>query len=80
MLYNLLVRLQISSLSPSLSPCQSFGNHFIRLVQRTNEGFYAMAITQIHTHRRNRHGSWRDGEGGALDALRPLGYFSERRR
>ena len=22
-----------------------------------------------HTHRRNRHGSWRDGEGGALDAL-----------
>ena len=28
-----------------------------------------MAITQIHTHRRNRHGSWRDGEGGALDAL-----------
>ena len=41
---------------------------------------HAMAITQIHTHRRNRHGSWRDGEGGALDALRPLGYFSERRR
>ena len=32
----------------------------------------AMAITQIHTHRRNRHGSWRDGEGGALDAPRPL--------
>ena len=31
----------------------------------------AMAITQIHTHRRNRHGSWRDGEGGALDATRP---------
>ena len=31
----------------------------------------AMAITQIHTHRRNRHGSWRDGEGGALDAPRP---------
>ena len=31
----------------------------------------AMAITQIHTHRRNRHGSWRDGEGGALDASRP---------
>ena len=30
-----------------------------------------MAITQIHTHRRNRHGSWRDGEGGALDAPRP---------
>ena len=23
-----------------MSPCQSFGNHFIRLVQRTNEGFY----------------------------------------
>ena len=31
----------------------------------------AMAITQIHTHQRNRHGSWRDGEGGALDASRP---------
>ena len=31
----------------------------------------AMAITQINTHRRNRHGSWRDGEGGALDAPRP---------
>ena len=30
---------------------------------------HARAITQIHTHRRNRHGSWRDGEGGALDAL-----------
>ena len=30
----------------------------------------AIAITQIHTHRRNRHGSWRDGEGGALDATR----------
>ena len=29
----------------------------------------ARAITQIHTHRRNRHGSCRDGEGGALDAL-----------
>ena len=28
----------------------------------------AGAITQIHTHRWNRHGSWRDGEGGALDA------------
>ena len=28
----------------------------------------AMAIMQIHTHRRNRHGSCRDGEGGALDA------------
>ena len=26
------------------------------------------AITQIHIHRRNRHGSWRDGKGGALDA------------
>ena len=32
----------------------------------------AMAITQIHAHRRNRHGSWRDGEGGTLDASRPL--------
>ena len=31
-----------------------------------------MAITQIHTHRRNRHGSWRNGEGGALDG-RDLG-------
>ena len=30
-----------------------------------------MAITQIHTHRRNRLGSWRDGEGGALDSPRP---------
>ena len=30
-----------------------------------------MAITQIHTHQRNRSGSWRDGEGGALDASRP---------
>ena len=30
-----------------------------------------MAITQIRTHRRNRHGSWRDGEGRALDASRP---------
>ena len=29
----------------------------------------ARAITQILTHRRTRHGSWRDGEGGALDAL-----------
>ena len=29
----------------------------------------ARAITQIHTHRRNRHGSWRDGKGGAFDAL-----------
>ena len=28
------------------------------------EGDYA-----DHTHRRNRHGSWRDGKGGALDAL-----------
>ena len=27
----------------------------------------AMAITQIHTDRRNRHGSGRDSEGGALD-------------
>ena len=27
----------------------------------------AIAITQIHTHRRNRYGSCRDGEGGALD-------------
>ena len=40
----------------------------------------AMAITQIHAHRRNRHGSWRDGEGGALDAPRPLGSCSERSR
>ena len=40
-------------------------------------GLSAMAITQIHTHRRNHHGSWRDGEGGALDALRRLGYCSE---
>ena len=39
-----------------------------------------MAITQIHAHRRNRHGSWRDGEGGALDAPRPLGSCSERSR
>ena len=31
----------------------------------------AMAITQIHTHRRNRQGSWRNGEGGALDASQP---------
>ena len=31
----------------------------------------AMAITQIQTHRRNRHGSWRDGEGGAFDFPRP---------
>ena len=37
----------------------------------------AMAITQIHTHRRNRHGSWRDGEGGTLDAQRPLGSCSD---
>ena len=29
----------------------------------------AMAITQIHTHRRNRYGSCRDGVGGALDGL-----------
>ena len=29
----------------------------------------ARAITQIHTHRRNRHGSCRDGKGGAFDAL-----------
>ena len=29
------------------------------------EGDYA----DTHTHRRNRHGSWRDGKGGALDAL-----------
>ena len=29
-----------------------------------------MAITQINTHRRNRHGSWRDGEGCELDARR----------
>ena len=29
---------------------------------------FAMVMTQIHTHRRNRHGSWRDGKGGALDA------------
>ena len=29
-----------------------------------------MTITQINTHRRNRHGSWRDGEGGALNARR----------
>ena len=28
---------------------------------------HAIAITQIHTHRRNRYGSCRDGEGGALD-------------
>ena len=32
---------------------------------------HAMAITQIHTHRRNRSGSWRNGEGGALDASQP---------
>ena len=31
----------------------------------------AMAITQIHTHRRNGHGSCRDGKGGALDASQP---------
>ena len=37
----------------------------------------AMAITQIHTYRRNRHGLWRDGESGALDAPRPLGSCSE---
>ena len=30
-----------------------------------------MAITQIHTHQRNRHGSCRDGEGGTLDASQP---------
>ena len=29
-----------------------------------------MAITQIHAHQRNRHGSWRDSEGGALDVSR----------
>ena len=35
----------------------------------------AMAITQIHTHWRNGHGSCRDGEGGALDASQPhTGY------
>ena len=28
----------------------------------------ARAITQIQTHRRNRHGSWRDGKGGVLVA------------
>ena len=39
---------------------------------------HAMAITQIHTLRRNRYGSWRDSEGGALDARRPLGSFCER--
>ena len=40
----------------------------------------AMEITQIHTHRRNRHRSWRDGEGGALDAQRPFGSCSKRYR
>ena len=32
-------------------------------------GVLARAITQIHTHRRTGHGSWRDRKGGALDAL-----------
>ena len=31
------------------------------------DGTSAIAITQIPTHRRNRYGSCRDGEGGALD-------------
>ena len=38
-LYNPLVRQQSSSLSPSLSPCQSSGNHSWRLFQKTIEGF-----------------------------------------
>ena len=43
----------------------------IRLVSRRKSP-RQLAITQIHTHRKNRHGSWRDGKGGALDASRPL--------
>ena len=30
-----------------------------------------MAIAQIHMHRRNRHGSWRNGEDNALDCNQP---------
>ena len=32
----------------------------------------AMAITQIHTHRRNGHGSWRDGVGDRRSTSRAL--------
>ena len=46
---------------------------------------HAKAITQIHTHRSNRHGSWRDGEGGALDSRAPrildwMGAQTQRRQ
>ena len=38
-LYNSLVRRQSSSYSPSLSSCLSSGNHPLRLIQKTIEGF-----------------------------------------
>ena len=58
-----------SSSSGPLAPVPECGA--AAAVVQPRPGGCAMAITQIHTHRRNRHGSCRDGEGGALDASRP---------
>ena len=45
--YNLLVRLQISSLSPSSGPYLSSGNHFPRLFQKIIKGFDCKVMTKL---------------------------------